>query len=116
MSSANNGKMEKSFNLDAGLKWRSAWFSGEFNLFRNLIKNYIVKNPISAAADTFLYGNVGKAELIGSELQLNLQLTKALSIYLNSAYVRGEDLNQHEPLPKIQPLTSSIGLKFAEPD
>lgn len=107
-------KSEKSFNLDTGIKWRSAKISGEFNLFKNQIDNFIVMKPISVMADTFLYDNVGKAELYGAEFQINFQLTKFLSLYMNNAYVHGEDSNQHEPLPKIQPLTSLIGVRFEE--
>jgi len=105
-------KSETSFNLDLGLKWKSNRLTGEVNIFRNQINNFIVMNPISAQADTFLYDNVGKAELYGGEFQIDFNITDRLSLFMNNAYVHGEDVNTDKPLPKMPPLTSLLGLRY----
>ena len=105
-------KSETSFNLDVGMKLKSSRISGEVNIFRNQIENFIVMNPISVQADTFLYDNVGKAEIYGGEFQINFNITKQLSFFMNNAYVHGENINLGEPLPKMPPLTSLIGFRY----
>lgn len=107
---------EKSLNLDAGIKWQHRIFSGEFNLFRNQIDDFIVMKPVNATADTFLYDNVGKAVLFGGEFQTNINLNKQFAIFLNSAYVHGLDVNLDEPLPKMPPLEGTLGLRYASPE
>jgi len=103
---------EKSLNLDAGIKWQHRIFSGEFSLFRNQIDDFIVMKPTNATADTFLYDNVGKAMLFGGEFQTNINLNKQFTIFLNSAYVHGQDVNLDEPLPKMPPFEGTLGLRY----
>ena len=69
-------------------------------------------NPISAQADTFLYDNVGKAELYGGEIQISYYISKQLHFFINSAYVFGHDVNMNEPLSKIPPLTTFLGFRY----
>ena len=68
--------------------------------------------PISAAADTFLYDNVGKAEIYGGEFYVDFQLKKRLTFFMNSSYVVGNDIKLKEPLPKMPPLAGLFGLRF----
>jgi len=108
-------KSETSFNMDAGMKWKFNKISGECNVFRNQIENFIVMKPISVTADTFLYDNVGKAELYGSEFELSYSLSKRIALLLNVSYVHGQDVNLAEPLPKMPPLESLVGIKYNDP-
>jgi len=103
---------EKSLNLDGGLKFQSDNFSGEFSLFQNRIDNFIVMKPISAAADTFLYNNVGKAVLFGGELHIQYNVTRRISLLVNSSYTRGKDETSGDALPKIPPFQGIFGLRF----
>lgn len=105
---------ENSMNIDAGVKWNFARLEGEFNLFRNEINNLIVMKPVSAQADTFLYDNVGKAELLGGEFQTNIHLTQELRIFANGSLVRGTDVNTNTPLPKIPPLRGLLGIRYEQ--
>ena len=109
-------KSETSLNADAGLKWKSERFSGEFSIFRNQIDELIVMKPISANADTFLYDNVGKAEIFGGEAEMRFKISRTLSFFANTAYVHGQDMNLNEPLPKMPPLTSFLGFRFELPE
>lgn len=105
-------KSETSLNLDGGVKWKFGAVNGELNLFRNQIDNFIVMNPISVQADTFKYDNVGKAEIFGAEFQIDFNIYRQLSFFMNNSYVRGQDVNLNEPLPKMPPLTSLLGFRF----
>jgi len=110
-----NLKSETSLNVDGGVKWKSSHMTGELNLFRNIIDNFIVMKPISVRADTFLYDNVGKAELYGGEFAIRIKPNRNFTLFMNNAYVYGQDINLDEPLPKIPPLKTLIGLRY-EPE
>ncbi|MBN1154784.1 TonB-dependent receptor [candidate division KSB1 bacterium] len=103
---------ESSLNLDTGIKWDAGKFTGEVNVFRNQIDDLIVMNPISAAADTFRYDNVGEALLYGFEFQSLYKITNELSISLTSSYVHGQNTKTDEPLPQIPPLDGSVSLRY----
>ena len=103
---------ESSLNLDAGIKWDYAKFTGEVNVFRNQINDLIVMNPISATADTFEYANVGEAQLYGLEFQSLIKLTQELSVQLTTSYVRGQDVKKDKPLPQIPPLDGSVSMRY----
>ena len=103
---------ELSLNLDAGIKWEFCNVTGEFNLFRNRINEFIVMKPISVKADTFVYENVGQAELYGGEFQANIKLTNQISIFMNAAYVHGQDVNMDEALPKIPPVNGLLRFRY----
>ena len=108
-------KSEVSLNLDGGVKWQTKRFSGELNFFSNQIDDFIVMKPISVNADTFLYDNVGKAELYGGEIQIEYDITNLLSIFVKSSYTQGKDVNLNDPLPKVPPLTTIIGFRYEQP-
>ncbi|MBN2417515.1 TonB-dependent receptor [bacterium] len=106
---------EKSVNVDAGLKWNTGLFSGEVSIFRNRIHNYIAMAPVSAAADSFIYANIGEAALTGGELRTTLLIGRRLSCGVTASFVRGEDLELSAPLPKIPPLGGRITLGYTFP-
>lgn len=108
-------KSEVSLNLDGGVKWQTKRFSGELNFFSNQIDDFIVMKPISVNADTFLYDNVGKAELYGGEIQIEYDITNLFSIFVKSSYTHGKDVNLNVPLPKVPPLTTIIGFRYEQP-
>ncbi len=103
---------ENSLNLDSGFKWQSEKFSGGFSIFQNRINNFIVMKPISAAADTFIYDNVGKAVLFGGEINAKYKFFRHFNAFANSSYVVGDDENTTTPLPKIPPFQGMLGLRY----
>lgn len=106
---------ETSVNIDAALKWNTARSRGELSLFRNRIHNYIVMAPVSAAADSFAYANIGEALLTGGEYRSTILLSRAFSCRVSASYVYGEDLEQSAALPKIPPLRSRISFVYVSP-
>ncbi|MBN2104809.1 TonB-dependent receptor [bacterium] len=107
-----NLNSETSINLDAGFRLKSDCFQISLNMFHNRIHEFIVMKPVSAGADTFLYDNVGCADLYGIEWNGRFQLIDALTLFANSAYVGGQDRELNENLPKIPPLNSLMGITF----
>jgi hemoglobin/transferrin/lactoferrin receptor protein len=107
---------EKSLNIDGGVKWQTGRFSGELNLFRNRIDDYIVMKPVSAAADTFLYDNVGEAILTGGEAYASVNIARQWDVFANSSFVRGNDDGLDTPLPKIPPMQGMLGVRYTSGD
>ena len=103
---------ETSFNMDAGVRWQTGRIEAGVYAFRNQIDDFIVMKPVVAAADTFLYDNVGKALLQGAELELRVILTGHLSSSAQLGFVRGEDTERNEDLPQVPPLNGKVSLRF----
>ncbi len=106
-----NLKPETSLNLDGGLKWRTIRWRGELSLFWNRVSSLILLSPMSAAADTFRYGNVGRALLRGGELEVQGRVLNSVWGHLQAAYVHGSDLRADQPLPQIPPLSLRLSLR-----
>ena len=109
-------RSETSSNIDIGIKWFSAKTSGEVSMFRNHIDNYIVMAPVSAAADSFIYKNVGEAVLTGGEFHTDLRISRNVSGTLSASLVYGEDVSSSTPLPKIPPLRGRFTLRYCTSD
>jgi outer membrane receptor protein involved in Fe transport len=106
-------KSETSLNLDLGFKHRHDRWEFSLQGFRNAINDFIVMKPISAAADSFLYDNVGKAILVGGEIEAAYHLSPSLRIFGNVAYVRAKDTELNEDLPKTPPLNGLLSLRYS---
>ncbi|MDZ7393477.1 MAG: TonB-dependent receptor [candidate division KSB1 bacterium] len=105
-------KPETSLNFDGGIKWRTARSRGELDLFWNRVADLILLAPISAAADTFRYGNVGCALLRGGEIEVEARLLKALWGHVQAAYVHGTDIHAGRPLPQIPPFNVRLSMEW----
>lgn len=103
---------ETSLNIDTGIKWQYLRFSGELSLFRNQTDNYIVMKPVTIAADTFIYDNVGKDQVLGAEFEAGTKIIPGLSLSISSGYVHGDDINLSEPLPKMPPMENDVSLRY----
>ncbi|MFC1569312.1 TonB-dependent receptor [bacterium] len=107
-----NLNSETSLNLDVGIRVKTDYLETSLNVFQNQIENFIVMKPVVLTADTFLYDNVGQAELYGAEWDGQFKFTDLWTIFANVAYVHGEDKELNENLPKIPPFNGLIGLKL----
>jgi outer membrane receptor protein involved in Fe transport len=108
-------KSENSLNFDLGIRLKNGPVRMDLNVFRNRIWDFIVLKPVSAAADTFLYDNVGDALLFGAEFEGQWTLSGSWILFGSAATVRGRDIGKYEDLPKIPPLDLKTGLKFDDP-
>ena len=119
-------RSERALGLDASLRWRAARSSGELTLFRNHISNYIFRNPISAEEFVDRYGEVGEDEgefpftefvgadslLQGFEAHTDLRLAGGFGMELGLDYVRGTLRDSGEPLPRMPPLRTRVGVNY----
>jgi len=105
---------EKSLNLDFSLKWHKKHLNGEVSIFRNQISNFIVLSPTTTKADSFLYDNVGKALLKGSEFKVNINLLPCLTGTITASYVIGENITTNQPLPKMPPFQGQLSLNYQD--
>jgi len=103
---------EKSFNIDLGIKARFSKLSGNFTLFSNEIKDFIVYSNVKNKTRTTTYKNVGEARIYGFEGDVDYQLTSEWSSFFNISYARGEDKKEGDPLEAMPPLNSIVGLRY----
>lgn len=135
-------KSEKALGLDVSLRWRSRRASGEVTWFRNDIRDYIFRSPLTeeefeAREEAFeerfpnrVISHEGhghgdeEAELQlieyvsadsvlqGVEAHADFQLSSRFAVELGLDYVRGSLKDRDLPLPRIPPLRVRGGLRY----
>ncbi|MSO52337.1 MAG: hypothetical protein CK533_13965 [Acidobacterium sp.] len=133
-----NLEAEHGLGFDLSLRGRSDRFEAELTFFRNDIKNYVFRNPLSE--DEFeereeeldeRFGVLDAAEgghdhgefpfvefvgrdsvLMGMEAHLDLKLSNLLTLESTADWVTGELSDTGEPLPRIPPFRVTTGLKY----
>jgi iron complex outermembrane receptor protein len=127
---------EHALGFDLSLRWRSPRASGEVTFFRNDIRDYIFRSPVTAAdvnlrrddvEARFPQRNVeveGDGEfpiveylgadsvLQGVESHTDFQITSRLIAEAGLDYVRGTLSASGRPLPRIPPLRFRGGLRY----
>lgn len=127
---------ERGFGFDASLRWRARRVAGELTFFRNDIKNYIFRNPITeeefatrlpefeerfAGRDIegpaepefqFIENVAADSVLQGVEFHSDVYLTESIVAELGADYVRGELKATGDPLPRIPPFRFLGGLRY----
>ena len=124
---------EVGVGFDVSFRWRLARLSGEATYFRNDIRNYIFRNPISEEEFDERFGHdeeAGEGEhdhgeglpiieyvsadsvLQGFEFHTDIELVRSLVAELQMDYVRGELSEADEPLPRIPPFHFLGGLRY----
>ncbi len=135
-------KSEKALGFDLSFRWRLARLTGEITYFRNDIKDYIFRNPISEdefderfgeghdeddhgeddhgeddhghGHDEFPYQEFVGADSVlqGLEAQTHIHITETIVAELGMDVVRGELKASKAPLPRIPPLRGTFGLRY----
>lgn len=130
---------EQGLGFDLSLRGRSDRFEAELTFFRNDIKNYVFRNPLSEeefeereAGFDELFGVEGEDEngghdhgefpfvefvgrdsvLMGVEAHLDLKLSTLFTLESTADWVTGELKDTGEPLPRIPPFRVTTGLKY----
>ena len=129
---------ERGLGFDVSLRGRSNRFEAELTLFRNDIKNFVFRNPISE--DEFeereeeldeRFGVEEEAEgghdhgefpfvefvgrdsvLMGIEAHVDVKLTSQLVLESAFDWITAELADTGDPLPRIPPLRLTTGLKY----
>ena len=124
---------ESALGFDAALRWRKPRFSGEISYFRNSIREYIFRNPLSEEEFDAKYGHEAHAgedeeeghgefpfiEFVGADSVLqgfeghaDIAIGRGFDLELGLDYVRGELTDSGDPLPRIPPFRFRSGLTY----
>ncbi|MEE9462212.1 MAG: TonB-dependent receptor, partial [Bacteroidales bacterium] len=112
-------KLEKSVNLDAGLKLQSRRYSGNLTLFRNRLNGLIANvkstyngNDSIDGVQVYQRQNIKQAVIQGIEADGTYSILPSLTLFGNISYTYGKDLATNSTLRRIPPLNSRLGLKY----
>jgi iron complex outermembrane receptor protein len=127
---------EHALGFDVSMRWRHARASGEITYFRNDISDFVFRSPISfedlearlgefeerfpgreldiAEAEEFqIVENVAADSVLqGIEAHGDFGLTSNLFAEFTLDYVRGSLKDTDDPLPRIPPLRTNVGLRY----
>ena len=127
---------EHALGFDASMRWRHARASGEITYFRNDIRDYVFRKPISIeelearlpefeerlpsrtldideAEEFAIVENVAADSVLqGFEAHGDFGLTSNLFAEAGVDYVHGALKDIDDPLPRIPPLRTQVGLRY----
>lgn len=127
---------EHALGVDLSLRWRHARASGEITYFRNDIRDYVFRNPISEgdlltrlgdvqrrfpnrdldvedAGEFAIVENIAADSVLqGVEAHGDVRLTSNLFAEAGLDYVHGALKDSGVPLPRIPPLRTQVGLRY----
>jgi iron complex outermembrane receptor protein len=120
---------ERNLGVDIAFRWRQSRASGEITFFRNSVKDYVLRQPISEEEfedrfghteheghghDEFPYVEFVGADAVlqGFEGHADFRLANPLVLEVGFDMVRGEATDTGEPLPRIPPMRFMAGLRF----
>lgn len=97
---------------DLGLRIWSDFLQLQINGFYNRLRDLVVEMPGSfEGRKALLKTNIGKAELYGGDLRLDVKPMPNCALWARASWVHGADLFSGQPLPQIAPLNGSIGYR-----
>lgn len=101
---------ETSWNVDIGMKTRTARLQMMVSAFYNLVDDYIVKENLGNG--DYLYMNYAEVSLYGAEAGLDYEWGGGLSTFASVSYVRGENDDTGADLAGIPPLKCRYGVRY----
>jgi iron complex outermembrane receptor protein len=109
---------EKHHQIEAGCKWAGKAWSTDLSLYYNQVTDFILRDKargqqgvLVSNGTATIYRNVD-AELYGIEWEAGYQITDALSLRANLAYVHGENTTDDRPIAQIAPLETGLGVNY----
>lgn len=104
-------QVERSKNLEGGLRWSSERMTGEVTAFQNTVDNYIFTTPTSTTQNGLrvFRHEQADARLRGAEASLQIRATGMLTVRGSYDFVNGDDLRSGTPLPLIAPPRTTVG-------
>lgn len=109
--------LEKHLQLDLGLAWQGQAASASLAAFADRVDDYILRDRargqdgVLRADGASIYRNVD-ASLVGLETEGRWQLTEALVLEAEAAWVRGQNRDDDRPLAQIPPLNGTLALAW----
>lgn len=101
---------ETSWNLDIGMKTRTARLQTMVSVFYNLVDDYIVKE--NQGNGDYLYMNYAEVSLYGAEAGVDYDWGLGISTFVSVSYVRGENDDTGADLAGIPPLKGRYGVRY----
>ncbi len=110
-------EVERSWNVDGGLRLASASVLAEFNLFRNAVDGFIYYRPTGereprTGLEIFRFTQ-GRALLRGFEASLTWVPTSDLELSVGADQVWGQNRSLGVPLPFMPPLRALYGARYS---
>ncbi len=110
---------EQAISSEIGIKARTERFIGSLGLFRTDFTDYIdwIPGRLDGAATLgelpiYTRDNIGDAFIQGIEAQLEVPVNQDMSFYGSLSYLYGRDETRDQPLSRIAPLNSRLGIRI----
>lgn len=122
---------EEAFSVDLSLRKKSGWVTGSVSAFYNRFNGFITLQPTGAFGpegelpvfnfediDADFYGGEVEATfhllgaVDGDDAEAQIRDATRLDLTLSADYVRAEDRDSGEGIPRIPPFTTSAALEF----
>jgi hemoglobin/transferrin/lactoferrin receptor protein len=109
-------KPEKSFQYQAGYKYQGSRLSGEIYLYRNELKDLIVRTAVPGDTiegyPVYIKENVERAFIQGLETNLGFELSRSWLFRGTLTYTYGQNITKNEPMRRIPPLFGCLSLEY----
>ena len=108
---------ENSFQYQAGYKFQGNKLEGEIYLYRNLLRNLIVRTSIPG--DTidgyavYMKENTDRAYIQGVETNIGVELNSAWQINGSLMCTYGRNITKDEPMRRIPPIFGRLALEYS---
>lgn len=111
---------EQAFSSEIGIKAQTEYFTGSLGLFRTEYTDYI--DWVSARLNgqstyqgvpVFTEANIGDAFIQGIEADVEVPVSRKMVFYGGLSYLYGRDQTRDQPLSRIAPFNSRLGLRFS---
>lgn len=108
---------EHSLQFQTGYKYQGKTLRGEIFLYRNELRNLIVRNIV--AGDTidgypvYIKENVERAYIQGVETAWELDLNRSWSAGVSLTYTYGQNLTKNEPVRRIPPMFGRMSAEYS---
>jgi iron complex outermembrane receptor protein len=105
---------EHATGFDASFRWHGGRAAGEVTYFYNRVDNFIFREFTGGIEDDLpeTFFTQADATVTGIESHLDLTLAGGLGVEAGLDYVRGELVDEGQPLPRIPPLRGRVGVRL----
>jgi outer membrane cobalamin receptor len=108
---------EHSLQFQTGYKYQGKTLRGEIFLYRNELRNLIVRNIIPGDTidgyPVYIKENVERAYIQGVETAWELEFNRSWKAGFSLTYTYGQNITKNEPVRRIPPLFGRIGTEYS---